>query len=70
MAKMVSKAWTNGLSSNNLQVPYEITDRRPGDIAECYADASKAARELDWKAKRDIVAMCRDAWRFERNSTF
>lgn len=53
--------------ANDIEVPYEIVDRRPGDIASCYADASKAERELGWKAKRDIIAMCRDAWRFERN---
>jgi UDP-glucose 4-epimerase len=41
-------------------------DRRPGDIAECYANAGKAEKELDWKAKRDIKDMCRDAWRFEK----
>jgi UDP-glucose 4-epimerase len=52
--------------ANGLKVPYEIVDRRPGDIAECYANASKAERELDWKAKRDIKDMCRDAWRFEK----
>lgn len=53
--------------ANEIKVPYEVVDRRPGDIASCYADASKAERELGWTAKRDIVAMCRDAWRFEEN---
>jgi len=53
--------------ANDIEVPYEIVDRRQGDIASCYADASKAKRELGWTAKRDIIAMCRDAWRFERN---
>ena len=53
--------------ANGIEVPYEIVDRRPGDIAECYADASKAERELGWTAKRDIISMCRDAWRFEKN---
>ncbi len=53
--------------ANDIEVPYEIVDRRPGDIASCYADASKAKRELDWTAKRDIIAMGRDAWRFEKN---
>ncbi|MGM0777911.1 MAG: UDP-glucose 4-epimerase GalE [Bacillota bacterium] len=53
--------------ANDIEVPYEIVDRRPGDIASCYADASKAKHELDWTAKRDIIAMCRDAWRFEKN---
>ncbi|WP_209121703.1 UDP-glucose 4-epimerase GalE [Alkalihalobacillus sp. BA299] len=54
--------------ANGIKVPYEIVERRPGDIASCYADVSKAWRELGWKAKRDIVAMCRDAWKFERLS--
>lgn len=53
--------------ANDIEVPYEIVERRPGDIASCYADASKAKRELGWTAKRDIIAMCRDAWRFEKN---
>lgn len=53
--------------ANSIKVPYEIVDRRPGDIASCYADASKAKRELGWEAKLDIVAMCQDAWRFEKN---
>jgi UDP-glucose 4-epimerase len=51
---------------NGIKVPYEIVGRRPGDIAECYADASKAKRELGWKAKRGIREMVRDAWRFEK----
>lgn len=53
--------------ANGIEVPYEIAARRPGDIAECYADASKAEQELGWTAKRDIISMCRDAWRFEKN---
>ncbi len=53
--------------ANGIEVPYEIVDRRLGDIASCYADASKAKRELGWTAKRDIIVMCRDAWRFEKN---
>lgn len=53
--------------TNNIKVPYEIADRRPGDIAEFYADTSKAERELGWKAKKGIVEMCRDAWKFEKN---
>ncbi len=46
-------------------VPYRIEARRPGDIATCYADASKANRELNWAVRRNIVDICRDAWRFE-----
>jgi UDP-glucose 4-epimerase len=53
--------------ANQLKVPYEIVDRRPGDIAVCYADATKAKKELGWTAKRGLVEMCRDAWRFEQN---
>lgn len=52
--------------ANDIEVPYEIVDRRPGDIASCYADASKAEKELGWTAKRGIVEMCRDSWRFEK----
>ncbi|MDF2803978.1 MAG: UDP-glucose 4-epimerase GalE [Anaerocolumna sp.] len=50
---------------NNIKIPYEIVNRRPGDIAECYADVSKAKRELGWKTKLSIEDMVRDAWRFE-----
>lgn len=53
--------------ANQVQVPYEINDRRPGDVAECYADTSKAERLLHWKAERDIEQMCRDAWRWQTN---
>jgi UDP-glucose 4-epimerase len=52
---------------NKVKVPYEIVERRPGDIAECYADARKAEIELGWKSKRGIKEMVRDAWRFEKN---
>ena len=52
---------------NGLKLPYEIVDRRPGDIAKCYADVSKAEGELGWRARRDVADMCRDAWRFEQN---
>lgn len=53
--------------ANNIKVPYEIVERRAGDIAECYADATKAKEELGWIAKRGIVEMCKDSWRFEKN---
>lgn len=52
---------------NKVKVPYEIVERRPGDIAECYADVRKAEIELGWKSKRGIKEMVRDAWRFEKN---
>lgn len=53
--------------ANNIEVPFEIVNRRPGDIAFSYADISKAKRELGWSAKLDIISMCRDTWRFEKN---
>ncbi|HZK25099.1 MAG TPA: UDP-glucose 4-epimerase GalE [Oscillospiraceae bacterium] len=54
-------------AANQIKVPYEIVARRPGDIAECYADAAKAKKELGWTAKLTLMEMCRDAWRFEQN---
>lgn len=53
--------------ANEIQVPYEIVDRRAGDIASFYADTQKAEKELGWKAKLDVIDMCKDAWHFERN---
>ena len=47
------------------EIPYRVVARRPGDIASCYADPSKAERELSWKATRDISAMCEDTWRWQ-----
>ena len=52
---------------NGMKIPYQITDRRPGDIGECYADASKAFEEIGWKAERGLEEMCRSAWIFESN---
>lgn len=56
--------------ANNIKIPYEIVGRRAGDIAECYADVSKAKRELGWIAEKDIIEMCRDAWHFEKNNVY
>jgi UDP-glucose 4-epimerase len=52
-------------TASGRPVPYRIVDRRPGDIAQCYADPSLAERELGWKAKRGITEMCRDAWNWQ-----
>jgi UDP-glucose 4-epimerase len=46
-------------------VPYQIVARRPGDIAQCYADPARAQAELGWSAQRDVGAMCVDAWRYQ-----
>ena len=50
---------------NGVEIPYEIKPRRPGDIAECYADPKKAYEGLGWKAEKTIDDMCRDAWRWQ-----
>ena len=49
-------------------IPYEIGTRRPGDVATCFADSSKAERELNWKANRGIVEMCRDSWKWQKEN--
>lgn len=51
--------------ASGKDIPYEITDRRAGDIAINFADPSKAEKELGWKAKYDLVDMCRDSWRWQ-----
>ncbi len=49
---------------NNVEVKYKIVGRRAGDIATCYADPSKAKKELGWVAEKGIEDMCRDSWNF------
>ena len=49
-------------------VPYQLVDRRPGDIAECWADPAKAAAELEWKAERTLDEMTADTWRWQSNN--
>lgn len=51
--------------ASGKKIPYEIQARRPGDIATCYSDPSKAYKELGWKAERDIEEMCEDSWRWQ-----
>jgi UDP-glucose 4-epimerase len=51
--------------ASGMPVPFRIAPRRPGDIATCYADPTKAARELGWKANRGLPEMMRDAWRWQ-----
>lgn len=52
-------------NASGVKIIYRITDRRPGDIAVCYADPSKAEKVLGWKAERDINDMCSDSWRWQ-----
>lgn len=51
--------------ANNVKIPYEIVERRSGDVAENFADCSKALNELHWKAKYTIKDACRDAYNFQ-----
>ena len=55
-------------SVNNVEVPYVITDRRPGDIATCYADPAKSAKLLGWKAEHTLEDMCRDSWNWQKKN--
>jgi UDP-glucose 4-epimerase len=54
--------------ASGVKIPYVITARRPGDIATCYADASKAKAELGWEAQYGIEEMCEDSWRWQKNN--
>ena len=55
-------------AATGVKVPYVIKDRRPGDIATCYADAAKAKEELGWEAQYGIKEMCEDSWRWQSNN--
>ena len=61
MVKAFSKACGHDL-------PYKILDRRPGDVAMCYADPAKAKAELGWEAVRGLDEMCEDSWRWQSNN--
>jgi len=51
--------------ASGRSVPYQIVDRRPGDIATCYADPTYAKKRLDWKAECELDEMCEDTWRWQ-----
>ncbi len=55
-------------AASNKEVAYQVVDRRPGDIACCYADPALAERLLGWRAEKDIKAMCEDTWRWQQNN--
>ena len=61
----IVKAFSKACSK---ELPYVIAEPRPGDVAICYADASKAKAELDWQAQRGIEEMCEDAWRWQSSN--
>ena len=53
---------------NNVKIPYVIKPRRPGDIAECFANAEKAERVLGWKAEKNLEDMCYDSWNWQSHN--
>lgn len=53
---------------NGVLVPHKIVNNRPGDVAECYSDPSKANAMLGWRAERNLSEMCRDAWNYYKTS--
>lgn len=54
--------------ASGVKINYKVTDRRSGDIATCYSDPSRAARELGWTAKYGVDAMCEDSWRWQKQN--
>lgn len=55
-------------AASGKPVPYQIVARRAGDVAQCWADPSRAARDLDWRAEYDLPRMCADAWRWQQGN--
>ena len=53
---------------NNVALPYVIAERRPGDIATCYADPAKSREVLGWTAEKTLADMCRDSWNWQKNN--
>ena len=53
---------------NDVALPYQIVERRPGDIGTCYADPAKSAQKLGWKAEKTLADMCRDSWNWQKNN--
>ena len=55
-------------TANGVKIPYAIVDRRPGDLATCYADPAKSREVLGWKAEKTLEDMCRDSWNWQKNN--
>ena len=53
---------------NNVQIPYVIAPRRPGDIGTCYASPDKSREVLGWQAEKNLADMCRDSWNWQKNN--
>ena len=56
----------NFSEASGIDIPYVITDRRPGDIAECYSDATLAKEELGWEAKETLEDTLASAWKWQQ----
>ena len=54
--------------ANDIHIPYQIVARRPGDIDTCYADCSKANKELHWHAELTVLDACRDSWNWQKKN--
>ena len=54
--------------ANRVKIPYQIVARRPGDIATCYADCTKALKELGWKTQRTVLDACKDSWHWQQKN--
>ncbi|MGO1368984.1 MAG: UDP-glucose 4-epimerase GalE [Senegalia sp. (in: firmicutes)] len=58
----------NFKKATGVDIPYELRERRAGDVATCFADPKKAKEELDWSAQKSLEDMCRDSWRWQNNN--
>ena len=56
--------------ASGVKIPYEMKPRRAGDVPVNYCDATKAEKELGWKAKRDLFDMCEDSWRWQKSNPY
>lgn len=54
--------------ANDIKIPYQVSPRRPGDIATCYADPTLANKELGWEPKKTTLDACKDAWNWQTNN--
>ena len=54
--------------ASGIEIPTQIKDRRPGDVAAMYCNPERAWAELGWKTERSVMEMCEDLWRFQKNN--
>ena len=65
---LIWKVFSDIESVNGIKVNHVYGDRRPGDLAECYANADKAWKVLGWKTEKTLADMCRDSWNWQKNN--